>query len=76
MGGADLGWVGSRPWDVDDVDRFKPARDPNGRALVGELVDDVSKPLVARDWNYPRAASRCKNYHFPESLWRRLHWAA
>jgi hypothetical protein len=28
---------------VDDVDRFEPARYPNGQALVGELVDDVEQ---------------------------------
>ena len=28
---------------IDDVDRFEPAGDPNGQALVGELVDDVEQ---------------------------------
>src|SRR3954469_1295236 len=26
---------------IDDIDRLEPVRDPNGQALVGELVDDV-----------------------------------
>ncbi len=28
---------------VDDIDRFEPARDPNGQTLVGELIDDVEQ---------------------------------
>jgi hypothetical protein len=28
---------------IDNIDRFKPARDPNGQALMGELVDDVEQ---------------------------------
>ena len=32
---------------VDDVDRFEPARYPNGQALVRELVDDVEQPDLA-----------------------------
>jgi hypothetical protein len=33
--------------DVDDVDRFEPARYPNGQALVRELVDDVEQAKFA-----------------------------
>ena len=32
---------------VDDVDRLEPAGDPNGQALVGELVDDVEQAELA-----------------------------
>jgi hypothetical protein len=28
---------------VDDVDRFEPAKNTNGQALMGELVDDVEQ---------------------------------
>jgi hypothetical protein len=32
---------------VDDIDRFEPARHPDGQALVGELVDDVEQANFA-----------------------------
>src|SRR3954465_1180844 len=32
---------------IDDVDRFEPVRDPNGQALVGELIDDVEQADLA-----------------------------
>ena len=32
---------------VDDVDRFDPTGDPNGQALMGELVDDIEQPDFA-----------------------------
>ena len=32
---------------VDDIDRFEPARNPDGQALVGELVDDVEQANFA-----------------------------
>jgi hypothetical protein len=33
--------------DVDDLGRFELAPDPDGQALVGELVDDVEQPELA-----------------------------
>jgi len=38
---------------VDNVDRFEPARDANGQALVSELVDDVKQAdlaSISRSW--------------------------
>ena len=35
------------PREVDDVDRFEPAGDPDGEALMGELVDDVEHAELA-----------------------------
>jgi len=32
---------------VDDIDRFEPARYPNGQAFMGELVDDVEQAELA-----------------------------
>jgi hypothetical protein len=32
---------------VDDIDRLQPSGDPNGQALVGELVDDGEPPDLA-----------------------------
>lgn len=38
---------------IDDVDRFELAGDPDGQALMGELVDDVEQAELAsisRSW--------------------------
>src|SRR3974390_2101504 len=37
----------SESMSIDDVDRLEPARDPNGQALVGELVDNVEHAELA-----------------------------
>src|SRR3954467_5855034 len=42
---------------IDDVDRFEPARDPNGQALVGELIDDVEQAILRRSWVRPSRKS-------------------
>ena len=33
--------------NVDHVERFQLASDPDGQALAGELIDDVQHPVLA-----------------------------